>query len=300
MSDKELYKCGDCGFIGASKSKFYGAWYLLVPLWIVLIILALGAPYIGIPIIIGMFLLGRRNHCSSCGSKNVIRHFTDEELRVRAQQESEAARQQAEATERRNETKKREMSEARERQLMRRELDDVSDGSRNINIKIIGGAGWEDMHGSDAHLKISTDSICFVDLKNIRKVLLPNARVCSMDISGPGTVASGPNISGGGFGVQGAITGMAIATAANILLTHRSTKTIVRVASDDAEVIFLSSEMEPDSMRVLLSPVYVALGRKDASAANALDSQLTQLKRLLDSGALSDEQYRRAVDKLLE
>jgi hypothetical protein len=175
----------------------------------------------------------------------------------------------------------------------------LTNESEVVKIKIIGGVGWGDFKNLDVHLKISRYVMEIYDLNGLRKVSIEHAQVRSIDIGGPGTVSAGPNIVGGGFGAEGAITGMAVATVANILLTHSSTKTIVRLLLNDAEIVFLSSELDPDSMRTLMSPVYVALNQQIDARNDSISNQLLQLKSLRETGALSDEQYQRAVDKLL-
>ena len=131
---------------------------------------------------------------------------------------------------------------------------------------------------------------------------MPYGEIRSIDIGGPGKVTSGGGFAGGGFG-EGALVGMGIATLANILTTHSSTKTYVRLLLEDAELILLSSDTEPDKMRILLSPLFVKstkmLEHKPEIDSNSMTRQLVELKGLHESGALSDEQYKKAVDKIV-
>lgn len=292
MAGKKIYKCEDCAFVGLSKMRFHGVLYVLLPLWLFMIIFSLFVPLIGVPAIIGALLFMRKPHCSSCGSMNVVRYFTEEEIQAAKQIKADSLKQQAEL--KRNEARKR-----YEIGLLKSEIDDVSDGSRVLKVRIVGGAGWERMHNVDVYLKISNKSIGFYDLNDASKVLVLCDQVRSVDVGGPGRVTSGPNIGGGGFGVEGAITGMAIATVANTLLTHSSTKTIVRILLDDSEIVFISSDVDLDSMRLILSPLYVAIGNMTSGSNTSIVAQLSDLKGLRDSGALDDGQYQKAIEKIL-
>jgi hypothetical protein len=137
------------------------------------------------------------------------------------------------------------------------------------------------------------------DWKRLEKKVIPFDQIRDVEIGGPGKVVNSPGISGGGFGAEGAMTGIALATVANLVLTSSSTRTIVRLLLDNAEVIFVSTDIEPDAMRTLLSSVFVHARNHSVTRADSISDQLAKLKGLYDSGALSDDQYRKAVDKIV-
>ena len=61
----------------------------------------------------------------------------------------------------------------------------------------------------------------------------PYSDVEDVDIGGPGLVSSGGGFAGGGFGLTGAVEGMAIASVLNGLTSRTSIKTILRVQGNE-------------------------------------------------------------------
>ncbi|WP_144734155.1 hypothetical protein [Extensimonas perlucida] len=292
MSGEALFKCKDCSQIGPAKKKLHGAWYFLLPIWFVAVIFAVGFPLVGVPALVVMYLLMRKRHCKFCGSMNVSRHFTDDELQ-KAKQAKDELRKKIEKL-----NAKKDM-ESRIRDNLQRDLNFISDGAKKLKIKVAGGVGWEYLQNQSVDLKIMNSELRIYDWKRLEKKVIPFDQIRDVEIGGPGKVVNSPGISGGGFGAEGAMTGMALATVANLVLTSSSTRTIVRLLLDNAEVIFVSTDIEPDAMRTLLSSVFVHARNHSVTRADSISDQLAKLKGLYDSGALSDDQYRKAVDKIV-
>jgi hypothetical protein len=266
---------------------------IFFPIVLILILVSLFAPMVGIPIILIIaYICRKKKRCPQCGSTNLERKYTiDEEKAMEDEKESRCKEVEAE--------KARRMKELEERNFLISELRNCSDGSKNIKIKIIGGTGWESMEDNSFDLKITKEAFLVFDLKKIKKLPIPYSDIRGFDIGGPGKVTSGPGIGGGGFGVQGALTGMAIATVANTLLTHSRITTIVKLLTDDSELVFVTSDVEPETMRLLLSPLYVNLSKKATAQEKSIAEKVAELKGLLDSGALDEEQYQKAVNKVV-
>jgi hypothetical protein len=74
-------------------------------------------------------------------------------------------------------------------------------------------------------------------------------------------VTSGGGFIGGGFGVEGAIVGIGVASLLNALTTKTNTFTFtfMQLETTDGEVFFHYGAMEPSALRMELSPVFVAL-----------------------------------------
>jgi len=72
------------------------------------------------------------------------------------------------------------------------------------------------------------------------------------DVGGPGLVNSGGFV-GGGFGVTGAIEGMAIATVLNGLTARTSIKTIMRIQGTGCGLFLLHTRATPDQLRIEMS-----------------------------------------------
>jgi hypothetical protein len=68
-------------------------------------------------------------------------------------------------------------------------------------------------------------------------------------------------VIGGGFGVQGALTGIAIAGLLNALTTRSEILTIVHVELVAGEFFALYGGAEPHALRISLSPAFVACSK---------------------------------------
>ena len=120
-------------------------------------------------------------------------------------------------------------------------------------------------------------------------------------LEGPGTVTSGGGFVGGGFGLSGAVEGMAIASVLNALTTSTDTRTVLILAGPGWEAFFLHKLMTPEELRLHLSPVYVRL-KSLAEQAPAPNSKLDQLERLVglyQSGVLTEDEFTAAKRSLL-
>jgi hypothetical protein len=84
------------------------------------------------------------------------------------------------------------------------------------------------------------------------------AELTDFEIGGRGLVTKGGGVIGGGFDVQGALEGMAIAGVLNSLTTTSSIETVIRIQARKAELFFFNSKKTPDQLRIDLSEV---LGR---------------------------------------
>jgi hypothetical protein len=82
---------------------------------------------------------------------------------------------------------------------------------------------------------------------------VPYCEVEDVEIGGPGLVRTGGGFVGGGFGVRGAVEGMAIATVLNALTTRTSVKTILRLQGTGCELFLLHSGMTPEQLRIAMS-----------------------------------------------
>jgi hypothetical protein len=135
---------------------------------------------------------------------------------------------------------------------------------------------------------------------------LDYANMFELELGGPGAIKSGGGFVGGGFGLEGAVEGMAIASALNALTTRHKIVTVIRVADSAHEGFFVSPSITPEDLRRNLSPVYVALKRhasvtdRAASAvAGDLVSKIERLAALHSAGSLTDEEFASAKRGLL-
>ena len=87
----------------------------------------------------------------------------------------------------------------------------------------------------------------------------PYEELLDLTLGGQGETTSGGGFFGGGFGLEGALTGMAIASVANALTTTRSIESIIHLELVDGEVFILNEKMTPAALRLALSEVFVAI-----------------------------------------
>lgn len=89
-----------------------------------------------------------------------------------------------------------------------------------------------------------------------RRVTIPYASITGAEITGPGTQRRDAGVIGGGVGVTGAVTGLAVAALINAATNSASITTIVRLELEDAELWVLVESLEPMPLRILLSPLF--------------------------------------------
>ena len=131
---------------------------------------------------------------------------------------------------------------------------------------------------------------------------VPYSQVEDVEIGGPGLVKTGGGFVGGGFGVSGAVEGMAIAAVLNALTTRTSVKTVVRIQGTSCELFLLHTRLTPEQLRISMSRPLGAIrsarvmqaARETQHAPIAVPSpvqELTKLADLLEKGLLTREEF---------
>jgi Short C-terminal domain len=140
---------------------------------------------------------------------------------------------------------------------------------------------------------------------------VPYRQVEDVEIGGPGLVKTGGGFVGGGFGVSGAVEGMAIAAVLNTLTTRTSIKTIMRIQGTNCELFLLHTRLTPEQLRIAMSRPLAAIrsaratqatGRTQHDAPVATPSpvqELTKLADMLEKGLLTREEFNLMKAKLL-
>lgn len=124
----------------------------------------------------------------------------------------------------------------------------------------------------------------------------------AVHISGQGSVTSGGGFMGGGFGLEGAAQGVAVATVLNLLTTQTEMDTRIQVTGDEFDLFFHHAYETPRELRVQWSPVFVLLEQRRSAAPTRTDSlvkELEDLARLRDTGVLTEEEFLKAKERLL-
>jgi hypothetical protein len=108
---------------------------------------------------------------------------------------------------------------------------------------------------------------------------------------------TGGGFAGGGFGVEGALQGIAVATVLNALTTKSKIHTFVAVITNVGELHFHYAGMEPSALRVALASTYTALRRLDPNWQRA---RLAALEYDKKHRGLSDHEFERLATRILQ
>ena len=111
--------------------------------------------------------------------------------------------------------------------------------------------------------------------------------VVEISITGPGSVTTGGGFLGGGFGFEGAMQGIAIASVLNMLTTKTKIHTFVSLITNFGELHLHYGSMEPGVLRMSLSGVYSQLRRFDP---NWIQKRQDLITAQLEAGKISTEQ----------
>jgi hypothetical protein len=140
---------------------------------------------------------------------------------------------------------------------------------------------------------------------------VPYTEVEDVEIGGPGLVKTGGRFVGGGFGLSGAIEGMAIAAVLNALTTRTSITTVVRIQGTGCELFLLHTRLTPGQLRIAMSrPLGAIRSARAAQTAGPIQhgapvmpaspvDDLAKLAALLEKGLLTREEFELMKAKLL-
>ena len=195
------------------------------------------------------------------------------------------------------------------RQLSKRKLQFVQSISSHcqhapVQATVRGGSGWELKQSELLLLSCRESALHLHNVETEKEVIIPFSKLTAIDVSGPGKETGNAGVIGGGFGLEGAAKGMLIATAVNILTTHSSTNTLLRLAANNAEVLLHTSAIEPAALRAILSPAFVQMEAAKRSVAIpasniAFGSEMEKLFELFKAGAITESEFSTAKGQLL-
>ena len=138
------------------------------------------------------------------------------------------------------------------------------------------------------------------------------AGVRSLSVGGRGavTTTTGGGWIGGGFGVEGAVEGVLMATVLNSLTTRSTTtvETLVHLNAGSQSLVLLNQQLTPMAVETRLAPVFARLqdahkAREEPPAVTAATidplAQLERLAGLLDRGIVTPEEFAATKAELL-
>ena len=174
-----------------------------------------------------------------------------------------------------------------------------------LTIVALGGNGWESLKEKSLLFSLDAQSVYISNTSDLTEAVLSIESITAVEVAGPGTVQNGGGFSGGGFGVEGFVKGAALATVLNLLTTYKSTKTIVRLMYQESEIIFLSSEIDLEEMRIQLSPLFVACSRRSNNSKRMQNNEdvgksIQSLVELRNAGELTETEFSLAKARILQ
>ena len=164
------------------------------------------------------------------------------------------------------------------------------------NCVCLGGVGYPIVPGMEYDLTLSESEVVFHTSRDSSHSI-PLIEVCSLDITGPGTVTTGGGFIGGGFGVEGALTGVAIASILNALTTKSKIHTFISFITNIGELHFHYSGMEPSALRIALASVFTTLRRLDPAWQQA---RLATLEFERKYRGLPDHEFDRLLSRIVQ
>jgi hypothetical protein len=140
--------------------------------------------------------------------------------------------------------------------------------------------------------------------------MLPYDELLEVQVGGRGVVTSGGGFVGGGFGVVGALRGIAVASMLNNVMSKTAIDSYIRLTSRRAEMLLSHWKYRPETVRNSLATIWVrhlAIMRTptviavpapapELPPAGPVD-ELERLTRLHAAGTLTDNEFEAARSK---
>jgi predicted RNA-binding Zn-ribbon protein involved in translation (DUF1610 family) len=121
---------------------------------------------------------------------------------------------------------------------------------------------------------------------------------------GDATTGGGTTFIGGGFGLEGAVEGMAIANVLSKLANRQEKASLLALRTASEELILSVSGANAQELRILMSPaqqrVAAAPAQSPATGVADLSEQLSRLAEMHASGALTDDEFAEAKRRILD
>jgi len=128
-----------------------------------------------------------------------------------------------------------------------------------IPAVVQGGSGTGVAPGEVVLLSCRESELALSSPVSQTELTLPFIHLRKIEIVGPGAVTTNAGVIGGGFGVEGALKGMLVASLINTMTSKTTTNTFVRIASKGSEIHLHVTTRDLRQLRLDLSPAFVAI-----------------------------------------
>lgn len=161
---------------------------------------------------------------------------------------------------------------------------------------VLGGSGYQLEPNSIISIQFGNAAVMIV-LPDASSFNIPYVELVEIQIGGPGSVTSGGGYIGGGFGVAGALEGIAVASILNSLTSRTKIHTFISIVTHIGELHLHYTEMEPAALRMSLSGVFSILRKLDQGW---IEKRLRTIDALQRQDALDSSESDRLRGRLLD
>jgi hypothetical protein len=169
-----------------------------------------------------------------------------------------------------------------------------------LKFSVVGGSGWDFCADECYTLMVTASCLKFTCADPQKEIAILFDDLTAVEISG-GSQTTNMGLVGGGFGLEGAVAGIAFAGIVNALTTTTVTNTYVRLASRESEVFIHTVQLDSAPLRLILSPAIVRMEAGKLPVPRiSIASQIEQLHQLLKAGALTEQEFSRVKVCVIE
>ncbi|MEK8047388.1 SHOCT domain-containing protein [Ideonella margarita] len=148
----------------------------------------------------------------------------------------------------------------------------------------------------------TTNGVCIAVMDARKRFDIPWDDLLGIEATGTGKSTRNAGIVGGGLGVEGAATGILVASALNAISTRTSLDSWLTLRTATNEVVFSVLQSDPREVRGMLARAFAVVGAKSVAkpeGTNGLAAELSVLSKLHADGALTEAEFNSAKAKLL-
>jgi hypothetical protein len=180
------------------------------------------------------------------------------------------------------------------------------EGLRLRDCIFLGGHGFELRTGARCSLLFRSED-ALLEPTGGDAVSFDYKHIDVVEIGGKGLMKSGGGFIGGGFGAEGALVGMGIASALNSLTSTKAIDTVINLKARDRQAWLRYPHETPEALRIRLAGELATIeaarreqDRAESQGQRSVSDELARLHDLHSQGALTDDEYSAAKARLID
>lgn len=170
----------------------------------------------------------------------------------------------------------------------------------------VGGSGHGLSENDVVGFGSDEDGIELVNGNSGSRIHLPYGDIIEISVDG-GIYQKGGGFAGGGFGLVGFAVGAAASMALNKVTTRTEVQTHVRITTNRGEVNLYTNQITSNELEISLSEIRTRIRQvnsqvqlqSSAPTSTSLSDELLKISELHKSGALTDEEFQAAKQRLI-